>query len=214
LAALGGNPAARAKTAGEVGDDFAGQQRRNWKYWVESLRRAPPRPSRPLATERQWGRPSPAALTLFTGDTMIPLSEFPAIDATLNATSALLLTLGYFFIRRKRIQAHKVCMLSAFATSSLFLVCYIWYHAHHGVTRFPRHGAVRDLYLALLGSHTILAVVIVPLILTTLYRAWRGRFERHKKIARWTLPLWFYVSVTGVVVYWMLYHLYAQVVTH
>ena len=142
---------------------------------------------------------------------MIPLSEFPAIDATLNATSALLLILGYFFIRRKRIQAHKVCMLSAFATSLLFLVSYIWYHAHHGVTRFPRQGAVRDLYLALLGSHTILAVVIVPLILTTLYRAWRGRFERHKKIPRWTLPLWSYVSVTGVVVYWMLYHLYAQV---
>ena len=142
---------------------------------------------------------------------MIPLSEFPAIDATLNATSALLLILGYFFIRRKRIQAHKVCMLSAFATSSLFLVCYIWYHAHHGVTRFPSQGAARDLYLALLGSHTILAVIIVPLILTTLYRAWGGRFEHHKKIARWTLPLWFYVSVTGVVVYWMLYHLYAQV---
>jgi len=200
-----------AKTTGQFGDDFAGQQRRNWKFWVESLRRAPTKPSRPLATEHQWGRPSPALLTLFTEDTMIPLSEFPAIDATLNATSALLLTFGYFSIRRKRIQAHKVCMLSAFATSSLFLVCYIWYHAHHGVTRFPRQGPVRDLYLALLGSHTILAVVIVPLILTTLYRAWRGRFERHKKIARWTLPLWSYVSVTGVVVYWMLYHLYAQV---
>ena len=151
----------------------------------------------------------PAAL--FTGDKMIPLSEFPAIDATLNATSALLLTLGYFFIRRKKIQAHKVCMLSAFTASSLFLGCYIWYHAHHGVTRFARQGAVRDLYRALLGSHTILAVVIVPLILATLYRAWRGRFERHNKIARWTLPLWFYVSVTGVVFYWMLYHLYAQV---
>jgi putative membrane protein len=137
---------------------------------------------------------------LFTGDKMIPLSEFPAIDATLNATSALLLLLGYFFIRRKTIQAHKACMLSAFANSSLFLVCYMWYHTHHGVTRFPKRGAVRDLYLALLGSHTILAVVIVPLILTTLYRAWRGRFERHKQIARWTLPLWFYVSLTGVVV--------------
>jgi uncharacterized membrane protein YozB (DUF420 family) len=85
---------------------------------------------------------------------MIPLSEFPAIDATLNATSARLLTLGYFFIRPKRIQAHNVCMLSAFATSSLFLLCYIWYHAHHGVTRFPGQGAVSDLYLALLGSHT------------------------------------------------------------
>ena len=141
----------------------------------------------------------------------ISLPSLPAIDATLNATSALLLTLGYFFIRRERIQAHKFCMLSAFATSSLFLVCYIWYHAHHGVTRFPGQGAVCDLYLALLGSRTSLAVVIVPLILTTPYWAWRGRFERHKKIARWTRPLWFYVSVTGVVVCWMLYHVYAQV---
>ena len=196
---------------GSSRDDFAGQQRRNWKFWVESLRKAPPRISRPLATEHQWGAAIPRLAAPFAGDNMIPPSEFPAIDATLNATSALLLTLGYFFIRRKRIRAHKVCMLSAFATSSLFLGCYIWYHAHHGVTRFAGQGAVRDLYLALLGSHTILAVVIVPLILTTLYRAWRGRFERHKKIARWTLPLWFYVSVTGVVVYWMLYHLYAQV---
>src|SRR5712692_11191491 len=152
-------------------------------------------------------------VALFTGDNMITLSEFPAIDATLNATSALLLSLGYFFIRRKKIQAHKACMLSAFAASSLFLVCYIWYHAHHGVTRFPRQGALRDLYLALLGSHTILAVVIVPLVLTTLHRAWRGWFERHKEIARWTLPLCFYVSVTGVVVYWMLYHLYPHVAT-
>src|SRR5437899_2492519 len=83
--------------------------------------------------------------------------------------------------------------------------------AHHGVTRFSRQGAVRDLYLTLLGSHTILAVAIVPLVLTTLYRAWRGRFERHRRIARWTFPLWFYVSVTGVVVYWMLYHLYPPV---
>ena len=105
-------------------------------------------------------------------------------------------------------------MLSAFATSSLFLACYIWYHAHHGVTRFAGRGAVPDLYLALLGSHTILAVVIVPLVLTTLYRAWRGRFEHHKNIARWTLPLWFYVSVTGIVVYWMLYHLYPMVAAH
>ncbi len=102
---------------------------------------------------------------------MIPLSDFPAIDAALNGTSALLLTLGYFFTRRKKIRAHKVCMLSAFAASSLFLVCYIWYHAYQGVTRFPRQGAVRIFYLTLLGSHTILAVVIVPLVLITLYRA-------------------------------------------
>jgi putative membrane protein len=185
-------------------------QRQNWEVLVESLRRAPQNPHGLLRPSTNGGGHRPPRCP-FIGDKVIPLSEFPAIDATLNATSALLLTLGYFFIRRKRIQAHRVCMLSAFTTSSLFLVFYIWYHAHHGVTRFPRQGAVRDLYLALLGSHTILAVVIVPLILTTLYRAWRGRFERHKKIARWTLPLWFYVSVTGVVVYWMLYHLYAQV---
>ncbi len=128
---------------------------------------------------------------------MIPLSEFPAIDATLNAASALLLTLGYFLIRRKRrLQPPR------------FFSAAIRCRAHHGVTLFARQSAVRDLYLALLGSHTILAAVIVPLILTTLHRAWRGRFERHKKIARWTLPLWFYDSVTGVVVYWMLYHLY------
>lgn len=97
-----------------------------------------------------------------------------------------------------RVFSHKVCTLSALAASTLFLGCYIWYYAHHGATRFPRQGAVRDFYLALFGSHTILAVVIVPLVLTTLHL---------------TLPLWFYVSVTGVVVYWMPYHLYPQVAT-
>lgn len=138
---------------------------------------------------------------------MIPLADFPAIDATLNGATALLLTLGYLFIRRKRTRAHRVCMLSAFATSSLFLICYLLYHAHHGVTRFAKQGAVHDFCLTLLGSHTVLAIVIIPLVLTALYRAWRRRVDRHKKIARWTLPLWLYVSVTGVVVYWMLYHL-------
>jgi uncharacterized membrane protein YozB (DUF420 family) len=137
---------------------------------------------------------------------MIPLSDFPALDAVLNALSAALLALGYFFIRRKNVPAHRICMLSAFATSTLFLVCYLWYHAHHGVTRFAGRGAARGFYLALLGSHTILAVVIVPLVLTTLYRAWRRRFDSHRRIARRTLPLWLYVSVTGVVVYAMLYH--------
>lgn len=138
----------------------------------------------------------------------LQLSDFPVIDATLNATSAVLLTLGYFFIRSKRILAHKICMLSAFGTSSLFLVCYLWYHAHHGVTRFTGQGLIRTFYFTLLGSHTILAVVIVPLVFTTLYRAWRKRFDLHKRVARWTLPIWLYVSITGVVVYWMLYHLY------
>ena len=138
----------------------------------------------------------------------LQLSDFPAIDATLNATSAVLLTLGYVFIRNKRITAHKICMISAFATSSVFLICYLWYHAHHGVTRFTGQGAIRPVYFTLLGTHTLLAAAIVPLILVTLYRAWRRRFASHKRVARWTLPLWIYVSITGVVVYWMLYHVY------
>lgn len=135
---------------------------------------------------------------------------FPAVDATLNAASAVLLACGFFFIRRKNIRAHKACMLSALATSVLFLACYLTYHYFHGVTRFPGHGFIRSFYLALLGSHTVLAIVIVPLVLTTLYRAWRQRFDQHRRIARWTLPLWLYVSVTGVAVYWMLYHLRAS----
>ncbi len=139
---------------------------------------------------------------------MIPLSYFPAIDATLNAASALLLMTGYVFIRRKNVQAHKACMLSAVVTSTLFLVCYLWYHSHHGVTRFAGHGVARGFYLTLLASHTVLAAVIVPMVLVTVCRAWREMFDRHKRIARWTLPLWIYVSVTGVVVYWMLYHLH------
>jgi putative membrane protein len=138
---------------------------------------------------------------------MIPY--LPALDATLNATSAAFLVLGYFFIRSGNIRVHKFCMLSAFATSALFLVCYLTYHYFHGVTRFPGQGTVRPFYFALLGSHTVLAAAIVPLVLITLYRALRERFDQHKRIARWTLPLWLYVSVTGVVVYWMLYHVYA-----
>ncbi len=138
---------------------------------------------------------------------MIPLNYFPALDAGLNAASALLLACGYLFIRRKNIVAHKTCMLSAVGTSALFLVCYLWYHAHHGVTRFQSRGMVRVAYLAILGSHTILAVVIVPMVLATLFRALQKRFDLHKRVARLTLPPWLYVSLTGVVVYWMLYHL-------
>ena len=138
---------------------------------------------------------------------MIPISYFPALDATLNAASAVLLISGYLFIRRRRIGAHRACMLSAVGTSTLFLVCYLWYHAHHGITRFPELGPVRTLYLVLLGSHTILAVVVVPLVLVTLARALRRNFGRHRQIARWTLPVWVYVSVTGVLVYLMLYQL-------
>jgi putative membrane protein len=137
---------------------------------------------------------------------MIPY--LPSVDATLNAASAIFLTLGFFFIRQKNIRAHKACMLSAFAASTIFLVCYLTYHYFHGTTHFRGPGVVRSFYFVLLGSHTILAALIVPLALATLYRAWRGRFRQHKRIARWTLPLWLYVSVTGVLVYWMLYRLY------
>ncbi len=136
------------------------------------------------------------------------LSRLPAVDAALNALSALLLILGYVFIRRKNVLAHKLCMLSAFSSSVLFLACYLTYHFYHGVTRFPGIGWVRWLYFSILGSHTILAAAIVPLVLVTLYRAFRERFDLHRQIARRTLPIWLYVSVTGVVVYWMLYHLY------
>ncbi len=139
---------------------------------------------------------------------MIPLSDFPALDASLNAASAILLAAGFLFIRGRKVQAHKACMLSAFCTSSVFLACYLWYHAHHGITHFAHHGVIRWFYLTLLTTHSALAAVIVPLVLITLYRAFRKRFELHRRIARWTLPLWFYVSVTGVVVYWMLYRLY------
>ncbi|HUI41022.1 MAG TPA: DUF420 domain-containing protein [Terriglobia bacterium] len=138
---------------------------------------------------------------------MIPLTYFPALDATLNAASAVLLAVGYISIRRRRVSAHRACMLSAVGTSSLFLVCYLWYHAHHGVTHFRGLGLIRTAYFALLGSHTVLAALIVPLVLITLRRALRRDFVRHRRIARWTLPAWFYVSVTGVVVYWVLYRL-------
>lgn len=136
----------------------------------------------------------------------IPLSDFPTLDAALNAASAVLLSLGYLSIRRKNVRAHKAFMLSAVASSAVFLCCYLWYHAHYGVTRFKLGGAVRTFYFSLLGTHTVLATAIVPLVAITLYRALRGRFRRHRKIARWTWPIWMYVSITGVVVYWMLYH--------
>lgn len=139
---------------------------------------------------------------------MISVSDLPAVNASLNATSAVLLCVGFYFIRRKRIAAHKACMIAAFVVSTVFLGCYVYYHYHHGRTPFPGQGWVRPVYFIILGSHTLLALVIVPLALITLYRAWRERFDKHKQIARWTWPIWVYVSVTGVVVYWMLYQLY------
>ncbi len=138
----------------------------------------------------------------------VPLSALPAVNAALNGTCTLLLTLGYFFIRRRKIIAHKACMGSAFVTSILFLVSYLTYHYHVGSRPFGGQGAIRVVYFTILISHTILAVAIVPLALVTVYRALKERFDRHVRIARWTLPLWLYVSITGVIVYLMLYHLY------
>ena len=135
------------------------------------------------------------------------LSTLPTINAFLNATSALLLIAGYILICKKVVRGHLFCMLSACGTSILFLISYLYYHAHHGTTRFLGQGLTRTLYFVILVSHTILAVVIVPLIMMTLYRAFKGELTKHKVIAKVTLPLWLYVSVTGVVVYWMLYRI-------
>ena len=136
------------------------------------------------------------------------ISVLPRVNAGLNAASALLLILGYVFIRQRAITAHTMAMLAACGTSTLFLISYLTYHVQHGVTHFLGRGFLRFLYFAILVSHTILAIVIVPLAVVTLVRGLRGRFDRHVRIARVTLPLWIYVSVTGVIVYWMLYHLH------
>lgn len=138
---------------------------------------------------------------------MLPLSDLPAVNATLNSASALLLAAGYFFIRRGKIAAHRRCMVAALTTSALFLTSYLIYHYNVGSVPFPGRGWIRVVYFSILITHTILAAVIVPLVLVTLTRALREDFVRHRRIARWTLPLWFYVSVTGVVVYVMLYRL-------
>jgi putative membrane protein len=130
---------------------------------------------------------------------------YPEVDASLNAASAVLIIAGVFFIRRRRVCIHKACMLSASFTSLLFLVSYVTYHIRVGSVHFMGQGAIRRIYFALLFSHTALAVVIVPLVLRTLTLGLRGQFETHRRLARWTAPLWMYVSVTGVVIYWMLY---------
>jgi uncharacterized membrane protein YozB (DUF420 family) len=135
----------------------------------------------------------------------------PHVNAVLNTSSALLLLAGFRFIRRGQIRAHRNCQVTAVVTSTLFLVSYLTYHYYHGATRFAGQGLARPVYFTILITHTILAVVIVPLILITLYRASRGDFVRHRRIARVTLPLWLYVSVTGVIVYLMLYHLYPSI---
>jgi putative membrane protein len=140
---------------------------------------------------------------------VIPLAHLPALNALLNATAAVLLVAGFLAIRRRRVHLHRACMAAAFATSTAFLVSYLVYHVQVGTTRFSGHGWVRPLYFAILTTHTLLAAVIPALATITLVLALRGRFTRHARVARWTLPTWLYVSVTGVVIYVMLYHLYA-----
>ena len=136
------------------------------------------------------------------------ISDLPAVNATLNTTSALFLIAGYVLIRQRRVALHKTCMLGALASSALFLTCYVVYHANTGSRPFPGQGAARLVYFAILITHVILAAAILPLALTTATRGLRAQYDRHVRIARWTLPIWLYVSVTGVVIYLMLYQLY------
>ena len=135
-------------------------------------------------------------------------AAFPAINATLNGTSGVLLLIGHSFIKRGRMAAHRACMIAAVIASSLFLISYLYYHAHVGSIHFVGRGWSRPVYFSILISHTILAATIVPLVIITLSRALRGKFDKHRAIARWTYPIWLYVSITGVVIYLMLYKLF------
>ena len=138
---------------------------------------------------------------------LISVSQLPSLNAALNALSAILLIAGYLFIKSRNIKAHKTCMLAAFASSILFLISYLVYHYQVGSVPFKGQGGIRLVYFTILLTHTVLATAVVPLALVTLFRAFKERFDRHRRIARWTFPIWLYVSVTGVVVYWMLYQI-------
>ena len=135
-------------------------------------------------------------------------SIFPAINATLNGTSAVLLITGHRLIKQKRMAAHRAVMITALVSSSLFLISYLYYHYHVGSVHFQGQGVWRPIYFTILTTHTILAAVIVPMVIITLTRALKAQFGRHRAIARWTYPLWLYVSVTGVVIYFMLYRIF------
>lgn len=137
----------------------------------------------------------------------MPLSSFPALNASLNATTAALLVTGWFLIRSGRREAHRWTMVAAFLCSAVFLACYLWYHFHVGSVRFTKTGWIRPVYFTILLTHTLLAAVVLPIILRTLWLAAKERFEEHRAAARWAFPVWLYVSVTGVTVYWMLYRL-------
>jgi putative membrane protein len=145
---------------------------------------------------------------MLPSSSLLPLHVLPLLNAFLNSLSAVLLCSGYIAIRRRCVLLHKTCMLTACFTSALFLISYLTYHYHVGSKPFTGQGSIRLVYFTILISHTILAAVIVPLVVLTLTRAWKAQWIRHQRLARWTLPLWLYVSVTGVVIYLMLYQLY------
>jgi putative membrane protein len=134
--------------------------------------------------------------------------DLPAVNATLNGISAVLLMIGYVLIRQRRIQQHRRVMLAAFTVSCLFLVCYVIYHYNVGSKRFPGQGPIRTVYFFILITHIVLAALVPPMAIITLVRGLRERFDTHARLARWTLPIWLYVSVTGVIVYWMLYQMF------
>ncbi|MBI3762348.1 MAG: DUF420 domain-containing protein [Chloroflexi bacterium] len=144
---------------------------------------------------------------------MIPILALPALNAVLNGASALILASGFLLIRRNKVTAHKYCMLSAFGLSTLFLISYVTYHLHAGATPFAGQGWTRPVYFSVLISHIVLAAGIVPLSLTVLYRGLHGRYGIHRQLARWVLPAWLYVCVTGVMIYFTLYHLFPSVST-
>lgn len=135
------------------------------------------------------------------------LRDLPALNAALNTTAAILLITGYRLVRQKRLEAHRKVMLAAFSVSVLFLASYLLYHFNVGSVKFQRTGPIRTVYFAILISHTILAAAVAPMALITVYRAWTKRFDKHRALARITLPVWLYVSVTGVIVYLMLYRM-------
>ena len=135
----------------------------------------------------------------------ISVHDLPAVNASLNALSGVLLLLGFTLIQRRRVELHRKVMIAAFATSSLFLICYVVYHAQVGSVPFPRQGLVRPLYFTILITHVVLAATVPPLAIITLTRGLKGRYPQHRRIARWTFPIWLYVSVTGVLVYVLLY---------
>lgn len=139
------------------------------------------------------------------------IQDLPAVNASLNATATVLLAAGWWFIAHERKRAHIACMVSALVVSAAFLTCYLVYHAHVGSVRFTAQGIVRPIYFTILLTHTILAITVLPLVILTVIPAVRSRFDRHRRMGRWTLPIWLYVSVTGVIVYFMLYQWFPPV---